>query len=285
MTNETLETIKSRRSCRAYKPEQITDEELNAVLEAGTYAASAMGRQSAKIVVVQDAATRAQLTRMNAAVMGKDTDPMYGAPTILVVLADAHAANAVPDGSLVMGNLMLAAASLGLGSCWINRAKEEFETEEGKALLKKWGIEGDYIGVGHCILDPGEGVGLIGLEVPGHIGIDPGMPEDYCLAGTAHGKVGQAVVLGNNLQPLEEVCAGHCVSLKVIRLPSGKGLELTVLGLDFLDDFLQNHKVTAFFGGLSVGAAGFELSFRRTEAGDASGVSQRPAHTNVGVLP
>lgn len=116
MTNETLETIKNRRSCRAYKPEQITNEELDAVLEAGTYAASAMGRQSAKIVVVQDAAARAQLTRMNAAVMGKDTDPMYGAPTILVVLADAHAANAVPDGSLVMGNLMLAAASLGLGA-------------------------------------------------------------------------------------------------------------------------------------------------------------------------
>ena len=92
-------------------------------------------------MVVQDAAARAQLTRMNAAVMGKDTDPMYGAPTILVVLADAHAANAVPDGSLVMGNLMLAAASLGLGSCWINRAKEEFETEEGKALLRQWGIE------------------------------------------------------------------------------------------------------------------------------------------------
>ena len=131
MTNETLETIKSRRSCRAYKPEQITDEELNAVLEAGTYAASAMGRQSAKIVVVQDAATRAQLTRMNAAVMGKDTDPMYGAPTILVVLADAGFKNAVQDGSLVMGNLMLAAASLGLGSCWINRAKEEFESDAG----------------------------------------------------------------------------------------------------------------------------------------------------------
>ena len=145
MTNETLETIKNRRSCRAYKPEQITNEELDAVLEAGTYAASAMGRQSAKIVVVQDAAARAQLTRMNAAVMGKDTDPMYGAPTILVVLADAHAANAVPDGSLVMGNLMLAAASLGLGSCWINRAKEEFETEEGKALLRQWGIEGDWV--------------------------------------------------------------------------------------------------------------------------------------------
>ena len=92
-----------------------------------------MGRQSAKIVVVQDAATRAQLTRMNAAVMGTDSDPMYGAPTILVVLADAHANCAVQDGSLVMGNLMLAAASLGLGSCWINRAREEFDSAEGKA--------------------------------------------------------------------------------------------------------------------------------------------------------
>uniref|UniRef100_UPI00402565CF nitroreductase family protein n=1 Tax=Faecalibacterium prausnitzii TaxID=853 RepID=UPI00402565CF len=95
---------------------------------------------------------RAQLTRMNAAVMGTDSDPMYGAPTILVVLADAHANCAVQDGSLVMGNLMLAAASLGLGSCWINRAREEFDSAEGKALLKKWGIEGDWIGVGHCIL-------------------------------------------------------------------------------------------------------------------------------------
>ena len=152
MTNETLHTLETRRSCRAYKPEQITDEELNAVLEAGTYAASGKGLQTAKIVAVQDAATRAQLTRMNAAVMGSSGDPMYGAPTILVVLADAHAPNAVPDGSLVMGNLMLAAASLGLGSCWINRAKEEFESDEGKALLKKWGIEGDWVGIGHCIL-------------------------------------------------------------------------------------------------------------------------------------
>jgi nitroreductase len=152
MTNETIQTIRSRRSCRAYKPEQITNEELEAVLGAGTYAASAMGKQSAKIVVVQDAATREKLSRMNAAIMGKDCDPMYGAPTILVVLADANAKCAVQDGSLVMGNLMLAAASLGLGSCWINRAKEEFESEEGKALLKKWGIEGEWIGVGHCIL-------------------------------------------------------------------------------------------------------------------------------------
>lgn len=152
MTNETLNTIKARRSCRAYKPEQITEEELAAVLEAGTYAASAMGRQSAKIVVVQDPETRALLSRMNAAVMGSDRDPMYGAPTILIVLADAHAHCAVEDGSLVLGNLMLAAASLGLGSCWINRAKEEFASEEGKALLRKWGVEGEWVGVGHCIL-------------------------------------------------------------------------------------------------------------------------------------
>ena len=136
MTNETLDTIRSRRSCRSYLPTQITEEELSAVLEAGTYAASAMGRQSARILVVQDPADRALLTRMNAAVMGTDSDPMYGAPTILVVLADANARNAVQDGSLVMGNLMLAAASLGLGSCWINRAREMFDTPEGKALLR-----------------------------------------------------------------------------------------------------------------------------------------------------
>ena len=160
MTNETLETIKSRRSCRAYKPEQITDEELNAVLEAGTYAASAMGRQSAKIVVVQDAATRAQLTRMNAAVMGTNNDPMYAAPTILVVLADAHANCAVQDGSLVMGNLMLAAHALGLGSIWIHRAKEEFERPEYKQLLKDLGIEGEWEGIGHCV------VGTIDGEAP-----------------------------------------------------------------------------------------------------------------------
>ena len=150
--NEILSAIASRRSCRAYKPEQITAEELEAVTTAGTWAATAMGRQSPVMVAVQDKETLAELSRLNAAVMGTDSDPMYGAPTILVVLADAHANCAVQDGSLVMGNLMLAAASLGLGSCWINRAREEFDSAEGKALLKKWGIEGDWIGVGHCIL-------------------------------------------------------------------------------------------------------------------------------------
>ncbi len=152
MTNETLETLKTRRSCRAYKPAQITEEELDAVLEAGTYAPTAKGLQSPKIVVIQDAATRAELSRMNAAVMGGAGDPMYGAPTYLLVLADAHRPTAQQDGSLVMGNLMNAAASIGLGSCWINRAYEMFQTDEGKALLKKWGIEGDWEGVGFCIL-------------------------------------------------------------------------------------------------------------------------------------
>ena len=150
--NPVLKAIHTRRSIRRYTGEPIAGETLRQIIEAGFYAPSAMNRQSAKIVVVQDAETRAQLTRMNAAVMGNTGDPMYGAPTILVVLADANARCGVQDGSLVMGNLMNAAAAIGLGSCWINRAKEEFETEEGKALLKKWGIEGDYIGVGHCIL-------------------------------------------------------------------------------------------------------------------------------------
>ena len=154
MTNEILEAIKNRRSCRAFKPEQISDAELDAVLEAGTWAASAKNGQSAKIVVVQDPETRAELSRINGEfkhAVGRDT--MYGAPTILVVLADAHSPYGVYDGSLVMGNLMLAADSIGLGSCWIHLAKEGFETDAGKALLRKWGLnENDWVGVGHCIL-------------------------------------------------------------------------------------------------------------------------------------
>lgn len=152
MTNETLETLKNRRSCRAYLPKQITEEELDAVLEAGIYAPTAKGLQSPRIVVIQDEATRAKLSAMNAAVMGSTGDPMYGAPTYLLVIADAHRPTAQQDGSLVMGNLMNAAASLGLGSCWINRAREMFDTQEGKDLLAAWGIQGDWEGVGFCIL-------------------------------------------------------------------------------------------------------------------------------------
>lgn len=104
------------------------------------------------MVVIQNPEVIAKLSKWNADIMGVTSDPFYGAPTVILVLADATRPTAVQDGSLVMGNLMLAAHSIGVASCWINRAKEEFATEEGKALLKQWGIEGDYIGVGHCVL-------------------------------------------------------------------------------------------------------------------------------------
>ncbi len=150
--NEALRVLCERRSIRKYRPEQITRAELDAVIEAGVCAPSGRNGQSAVIVAVQDKKTRDQLSAMNAEILGVKSDPFYGAPTVLVVLAKADSIFAVQDGSLVLGNLQNAAKAIGLGSCWINRAKECFETEEGKALLKKWGLEGDYIGVGNCIL-------------------------------------------------------------------------------------------------------------------------------------
>ena len=152
MTNEVIKAMIERRSCRNFKVEQIKDEELQAILEAGKYAATGKGLQSPKMVVIQNPEVIAKLSKWNADIMGVTSDPFYGAPTVILVLADATRPTAVQDGSLVMGNLMLAAHSIGVASCWINRAKEEFATEEGKALLKQWGIEGDYIGVGHCVL-------------------------------------------------------------------------------------------------------------------------------------
>ena len=143
---ETLTTLKMRRSCRAYKPELIEEEKLNAILEAGTYAATGMGKQSPIMIAVD------KLSRMNAAVLGADMDPFYGAPEVLVVLGNKAVPTYVYDGSLVMGNMMNAAADLGIASCWVHRAKEEFESDEGKAILKELGIEGDYEGIGHLIL-------------------------------------------------------------------------------------------------------------------------------------
>lgn len=148
-----LETLYERRSIRKYKPEQISDEELEMVLKAGVCAPTAMNYQSPIIIVLQNKEEISYLAKLNALAMGKEgTDPFYAAPTVLIVLADANNKNAVKDGSLVMGNLMNAAYAIGLGSCWINRATEVFDSPEGKALLKKWGIEGEYIGVGNCIL-------------------------------------------------------------------------------------------------------------------------------------
>lgn len=150
--NETLKVLKERRSIRKYKPEQITDGELNAILEAGTWAASAKNLQTPVMVVVQDRETIARMSKLNAEIQGVDTDPFYGAPTVVVVLADSTKPNWLQDGSLVMGNLMTAAAATGIGSCWINRAMELFDKPEGKELLKKWGLPETLRGVGNCIL-------------------------------------------------------------------------------------------------------------------------------------
>ena len=149
---DTLTVLKTRRSCRAYKPELIEEDKLDAIIEAGTYAATGMGRQSPIIIAVTDKGTRDMLSKLNASVMGVDIDPFYGAPELLVVLADKSVPTYIYDGSLVMGNIINAAADLGVASCWIHRAKEEFESEEGKALLKKLGIEGDYEGIGNLVL-------------------------------------------------------------------------------------------------------------------------------------
>ena len=151
--NQVLKCLQERRSCRSFLPKQVDEETLDAILTAGTYAASGRGRQSAKIVVLQKPEDIAALERMNAAVLGApDAHPFFGAPTVCVVLADAEAGTAVADGALVIGNLMTAAWSLGVGSCWVHRAREEFASDEGKKLLKQWGVEGNYIGVGHCVL-------------------------------------------------------------------------------------------------------------------------------------
>ena len=158
MTNPILEALEKRRSVRKYKPDQVDEAALEAILRAGTYAATGMNKQSPVIVAVQDKDTIETLRKMNAGVMGDESrDPFYGAPTVVVVLADRRIRTYLEDGSLVMGNLMHAANAIGVDSCWIHRAREEFESEEGRALLRKWGIEGDYCGIGHCLLGYAEG--------------------------------------------------------------------------------------------------------------------------------
>lgn len=146
------EDLLTRRSVRKYTDRQVEDEKLDKVLTAGLYAPTGMNNQAPVMVAVRDKATRDKLSRMNAAVMGASGDPFYGAPCVIVVLSDPERMTWVEDGSLVLGNLMNAAHSLGLGSCWIHRAKECFDTPEGKALLRAWGVPETYRGVGNCIL-------------------------------------------------------------------------------------------------------------------------------------
>ena len=145
--NEIIKAMETRRSIRGYKEDMVPEELIAEVVEAGTYAATGMGRQSPIILAVTNKEVRDRLSKVNAEIMGTTGDPV-----VLVVLADKSRPTYLYDGSLVMGNLMLAAHSLGLGSCWIHRAKETFEREEGKAILKELGIEGDYEGIGNCVI-------------------------------------------------------------------------------------------------------------------------------------
>ena len=157
MNSEVLKAICERRSVRSYKSDPVPQELIEQVVKAGTYAATGMNRQSPIILAVTNREMRDKLSKMNADVMGSDKDPFYGAPVVLVVLADKSVPTYVYDGSLVMGNMMLAAHTLGLGSCWIHRAKQEFDSPEGKEILAQLGITGDYEGIGHCILGYPEG--------------------------------------------------------------------------------------------------------------------------------
>ena len=149
---EAMKNLLERRSVRKYKDTQVPDELLDKVLEAGLYAPTGMNSQNIVMVAVRDKKTRDQMMHLNAAVMGSQNDPFYGAPCVIVVLGDPENYPVVENGSLVLGNLMNAAHALGLGSCWIHRAKQTFETEEGKALLRTWGLKESLVGIGNCIL-------------------------------------------------------------------------------------------------------------------------------------
>lgn len=157
--NELLEKMKTRRSIRSYKNDAVPQALLDQIIEAGLYAASGKNTQNTIIIQVTDKTLRDEIVKLNCQIGGwqEGFDPFYGAPAMLIVLAKKDYNNRVYDGSLVMGNLMLAAHELGLGSCWIHRAKEEFETDWGKDLLKRLGITEEYEGIGHCALGYIEG--------------------------------------------------------------------------------------------------------------------------------
>ena len=151
--NETLNVLEPRRSVRGFDPERMpSDELIEQVVRAGEYAPTGRGMQSPRMVVVTNKAVRDKLSQLNAEVMGVESDPFYGAPVIILVLADRSRPTYIYDGSLVMGNLMNAAHAVGLGSCWIHRAKETFDSAAGKELLQKWVIPDTYRGVGFCIV-------------------------------------------------------------------------------------------------------------------------------------
>ncbi len=152
MKNEVIEAIMNRRSCKSYLPDAVPQEIIDQVIEAGLYAANGRGMQSPVIVEVTDKALRDRIEALNSTYLPKGGTPFYGAPAVLIVLGDKSAPTYVYDGSLAMGNMMLAAQALGVGSCWIHRAKQVFDSEEGKEILASLGVEGDYEGIGNLVL-------------------------------------------------------------------------------------------------------------------------------------
>ena len=150
--NEAMKNLLERRSVRGYKKDLVPAEVLDEILEAGKYAPSGMGQQKTLMVITQKPELVAKLSKMNADVMGAKSDPFYGAPTVVIVFADSEQGTCVENGSLVMGKLMNAAHAVGVDSCWIHRAREVFDSEEGKALKAEWGVPESYIGIGHCVL-------------------------------------------------------------------------------------------------------------------------------------
>ncbi len=149
---EALETLYTRRSIKGFTDQMPSQTDIDKITKAGTTAPTGMGMQSPLIIVVKNKALRDELSKMNAEILGTTADPFYNAPVIIVVLADKSRSTYLNDGSLVMGNMLNAAHAVGLGACWIHRAKQVFESLRGKELLKEWGIEGDYEGIGHIAL-------------------------------------------------------------------------------------------------------------------------------------
>lgn len=154
---ELMQGLLERRSCKRYRPDPVPREVLEKIVEAGLYAPSGRNLQAPIILAVTNRELRDRLSALNAQIMGADSDPFYGAPAVLVVLAKKDVRTRVYDGSLVMGNLMLAAEALGVNSCWIHRARETFELDEGKEILRQLGVEGEYEGIGNCILGYADG--------------------------------------------------------------------------------------------------------------------------------
>lgn len=154
MYDELIKVVRERRSCKNFRSDPVANDLVTKVVDAGIWAASGRGLQSPIVIRIKDAALRARISAENAAILGREIDPFYGAPEILLVLVESSVNTAVCDGSLVLGNMMLAAHALGLGSCWIHRAREESENPNGVVaeIVKRLSLPGKYVGVGHLAL-------------------------------------------------------------------------------------------------------------------------------------